>query len=457
MWNKLTIFSINNSPWILAWFKQFCNSSDLATAGFYKRSGASVSTLLRLFVALPLTGLNIYEFKNAQLPVPGRDAFYRLLQHPGYNWRALLYRISARIISYFSTLTEPGHNRVLIIDDTSYKRDRSTSVEYLGRQKDHSQNRYYRGFRLLTLAWSDGHSCLPCEFELLTNADPDKRYGPDPGLDRRTLMGRRVKAATSKATDVAVAMVGRVLSHIKAQYLVFDSWFAFPRLIKSMARKIPVICRIKDIPAVRFRHNRRIYSLKRLYQSAKLNRSQGPGNSMLCWINADLLSAGKVRVVFLQNPACPDKPMALISTNTSLTAEEICQIYARRWDIEVCFKALKQELGLHQLQVRRYSALVACTSLVFIRSMMISYYHRIQIDERTLPGMFHQCVMALQVAAVQTCIELLQISLVTHILADPHRPVMALVDDIAAIIQQFIAMISVNFSFKPNPILNCDS
>jgi len=458
MWNKLTIFSINNSTWISSWIKQFCNSSDLAKCGFYKRSGASVSGLLRMFLALPLTGLNLYEFKNSELPVPGRDAFYRMLKHPGYHWRRLLYIISQKMIGYFNTLTDQQHQRVLIIDDTSFKRNRSKSVEYLGRQHDHSDNRYYRGFRMLTLAWSDGHSCLPCEFELLTNHCPDKRIGPDPQLDGRSVMGRRVKVATQKATDVAVTMVNRALSYIsQAGFVVFDSWFALPGVIEKVAKKIPVICRVKDIPAIRFRHGNRIYSLKSFYTYFKSTGMADQKEDIIGWMNVQLLSVGTVRVVFIKNPDNPDAPMVLISTDTRLDAQQICRIYAQRWDIEVCFKALKQHLGLYHLQVRNYTALVGCTSLAFIRCMMISYYHRTQIDGRTLPGVFYQCIMQLQVAAIQTCIQLLQIKLITQILQDPNRPIIALVADISDTINKFVSMLSGNLTIGGEPVTNCDS
>jgi hypothetical protein len=103
----------------------------MAWSGFYNRSGASISDLLRLLLALPLTGLNLYEFKKNEIPVPARDAFYRLLQHSGYHWRRLLYTISQKLIAYFNTLTDQQHPRVLIIDDSSYKRNRSKAVEYL--------------------------------------------------------------------------------------------------------------------------------------------------------------------------------------------------------------------------------------------------------------------------------------------------------------------------------------
>jgi len=374
--------------------------------------------------------------------VPARDAFYRMLQHPGYHWRRLLYTIGQKLIAYFATLTDEQHPRVLIIDDSSYKRNRSKAVEYLGQQHDHNQNQYYRGFRMLTLAWSDDHSCVPCEFELLTNSCPDKRLGPAPQLDGRSVMGRRVKVATQKATDVAVAMIKCALGHIKqADYVVFDSWFSFPTVIQKVAEHIPVICPVKNMAAVKFKHGKRIYDLKSLSKQMLRTAKPQQKSDIIGWMNVELLNAGTVRVVFIKNPHKPDRPMVLISTDTSLDAEQICRIYAQRWDIEVCFKALKQHLGLYHLQVRSYAGLVGCTSMVFIRCMMISYYHRTQVDERTLPGVFYQCIMQLQLAAIETCMKILQLKIISQLLLDPERPIIALVEDISNIIDKFVHVI----------------
>ena len=461
MWNKLTLFSINNSRWISRWIIQFCNSADLAKCGFYKRSGAAVYDLIRMLLALPLTDIPLYGFAKQQLPGPGRDAFYRLLQHPGYNWRRLLYTVSQKLITYITTLTDERHRRVLIIDDSAYKRDRSTKVEYLGRQHDHNEGRYYRGFRMLTLAWSDGHSCLPCDFELLTNHQPNKRMGPDPTLDRRTVMGRRVKAATQKATDVTVDMIKRAQeAGNTADYVVFDSWFALPSVIRKAAGHVPVVCRMKDINAVQFHHDNRIFTIKNLYEYLKRKgqiKAHGDHDDIEAWLNVELLNVGIVRVVFVKPKGKTDQPIVLLSTDSSLKAEDMCQIYGQRWDIEVCFKALKQHLGLYSQQVRQYAALVSCTSLAFLRCMMISYYHRSQIDERTLPGVFHECIMQLKVASVQTCIKLLQTKIISTIIQDPNRPILALVADIGETVDQFVTMISANMSFESPFLTNCES
>ena len=55
---------------------------------------------------------------------------------------------------------------VLIIDDSTDDRSRSTMVELLSRVKDHITDRFIRGFRMLTLCWSDVSAAslwiLPC-------------------------------------------------------------------------------------------------------------------------------------------------------------------------------------------------------------------------------------------------------------------------------------------------------
>ncbi|MBD2576057.1 IS4 family transposase [Arthrospira platensis] len=459
MLDKLTIISVKNSTWITSWISQFCNSADLKKAGLYKRSGASVASLLRLLIALPLVGLSVHQFKGKQLPVPGRDSFYRMLEQPRYNWRVLLYQIAAKLTQYFSTLTDTDARRVLIIDDSSYKRNRSKHVQYLGRQHDHSEHRYYSGFRMLTLAWSDGHSCLPCEFELMTNADRSKRIGPDPNVDRRTVMGQRVKAATAKATDTTVQMVHRALRYISgADCVVFDSWFCLPSVIAPIAEKIPVICRAKNIAAVRFKSGKRIFSLNSLYHHVKKmpTRHNGP-ESVIGWITLDLLNVGPVRVVFIRNTNASTGWSAIMSTNTKLTPKAIIQYYAQRWDIEVCFKVLKQHMSLHEMQVRNYTTMVAYTSVVFIRYMMICYYHRCCRDERTLPGIFYHCVQQLQAASLISCIMLIQQRLMEQIIAQALQPAYCLISGMADTLKTFIALINPALTGANTLNVKCES
>ena len=224
--NKLTILSIKNSRWIHSWMKTFCNSTMLASSNIRKNKGASVYELLRLLMSLSFCDLAVWKMTGSKA-LPGRDAFYRFLAHPSYNWRKLLHTASGAMISELNTLTGKNNDRVLIIDDSPYKRPRSKAVQLLGTHYDHSNNSYYRGYRMLTAAWSDGHSLVPRAMELLTNADKEKRLGPDPDLDGRSHAAKRSKQAVCKATDLTVEMVRQSKQQgLPVDYVVFDSWFA---------------------------------------------------------------------------------------------------------------------------------------------------------------------------------------------------------------------------------------
>ena len=70
----------------------------------------------------------------------------------------------------------------------------------------------------------------------------------------------------------------------------------------------------------------------------------------------------------------------------------IVRIYGKRWDIEVFFKMAKQHLKLaKEMQCRDYDALVAHTSIVFMRYMFLAYQNRIETDNRTFGELFYAC------------------------------------------------------------------
>jgi hypothetical protein len=67
-------------------------------------------------------------------------------------------------------LTSADRDAVLIVDDSMFERNRSKAVELLARFKDHATGAYYKGFRMLTIGWSDGHTFLPVDFALLSSS-----------------------------------------------------------------------------------------------------------------------------------------------------------------------------------------------------------------------------------------------------------------------------------------------
>ena len=84
--------------------------------------------------------------------------------------------------------------------------------------------------------------------------------------------------------------------------------------------------------------------------------------------------------------------LAVLSTECELADEEIIRIYGKRWDIEVCFKMLKQHLKLEkEAQLRDYDGLVGHTTVVMIRYMFLAFRQRLHTDQRTVGSLFHAC------------------------------------------------------------------
>ena len=125
---------------------------------------------------LPFVGKNFFRgiVINSELAF-GKDAAYELLKGCRTNWRRLLLLLGARLYGFFKRLADEKRDSVLIVDDSPYDRSRSKMVELLSRVWDHSSGGFLKGFRMLTVCWSDGVSCLPMDFALLSSSDANKR------------------------------------------------------------------------------------------------------------------------------------------------------------------------------------------------------------------------------------------------------------------------------------------
>jgi len=98
------------------------------------------------------------------------------------------------------------------------------------------------------------------------------------------------------------------------------------------------------------------------------------------------------RIVFIRDRNRSKKWLALLSTDLELTDEEIIRTYGKRWDIEVFFKTTKSFLNLaKEFQGRSYDSMVAHTTIVFCRYIMLALENRESKDPRTLGNLFYLC------------------------------------------------------------------
>jgi hypothetical protein len=152
----------------------------------------------------------------------------------------------------------------LFIDDSLFKREFSKKTELLSKVFDHDHERYYTGFRALTLCWSDGNTFLPLNFALMASSKAEKQIGPQTRCDDRSLAAKRRHQAHRKMNLVVLELVDQAIkAGIKTQYALFDSWFAYPKMFhKLLKRGINGIGMIKQTEKVYFRYRRREMDVK---------------------------------------------------------------------------------------------------------------------------------------------------------------------------------------------------
>ena len=237
-------------------FDYFRLGTLLHRCGVRKRHGHGIRSLTQAIFTLPFVGQNFFRgiVINQELPF-GKDAAYQLLKGTTYNWRRLLLCLRRRLFAFFDRLTSEDRKTFLIIDDSPYNRSRSKMFELLCRVWDHSTGRYLRGFRMLTVCWSNVASCLPLDFTLLFWIDAKKRLcDSQKTLDKRCCAHQLRKEATVKATEHLENMVKRIRSAgIFAHYLLMDRWFTMPATVTALAEHIDVIGMVKKSSKIFYR------------------------------------------------------------------------------------------------------------------------------------------------------------------------------------------------------------
>ena len=394
-------------------FKELKILDHLRKANITKACGYTCSYLFQLVFCLVFHNKNWFRLllSKSDQRYPAKDAIYRFLNCPTYAWRRFLTLLSSFAIQKANALTSDKRVKVLIVDDSSYDRSRSKKVELLSRCFEHNpaKNRYYRGFRMLTLGWSDGYSFFPVDFALL--GSPNALInGIDETIDRRTSGYKRRVDAMTPAPEVVNTMVKRALdAGVTASHVLMDTWFTTePLILKLKEQGMDVIGMVNDRKQ-RYQFNGKSYTLKQLYGVA--NRIQNQ-KEILRSAQVQLKSGLPAKIVFIQNRNKKHEWLAILSTDITLSEIEIVRTYAMRWDIEVFFKSTKSLLRLQkEFQSRSFDALISHTTIVFARYIVLSWQHRCSNDPRTLGGIFYElCDEVSQLdwaVALQTLLNLL--------------------------------------------------
>ena len=362
----------------------------LKEANIKKVKGFPLAVLFQFLFAMIFTHKNFYRHMDEKSTAFGKDIGYRFLNNPQSNWRLLLLKLSSAIINDFvNPLTSVDRTKVLIVDDSLFSRNRSKKVELLARVFDHTQHRYVKGFRKLTLGWSDGASFIPLAFALLSSKEPKNRlYEQGPAVPEDSPGYARREEAILPTNTVVLNLLDEILEHTREfSYVLFDSWFSWPALIKEIkSRNIDTICMLKDMHRVYYSYQGNFYRLSDLY--AAVDKPNG-NSEIITSVLVDYAGL-PARIVFVKSRNNKRDWLAILSTDTTISEEEIIRIYGIRWDIEVYFKMCKSFLGLaKEFQLRSYDGIIAHTTLVSMRYLLLSIENRDSKDDRSAGGIFY--------------------------------------------------------------------
>lgn len=361
----------------------------LRNSGFKKKFGFTCSYLFQIVFTLVFYHKNWFQLleSNKGGSVPGKDAVYRFLNHCGYAWRRFLSFLSSSIVARVHSLAQ--RNAYLIVDDSMFDKNRSKAVELLSRCFDHAKGRFCKGFRMLTLGWSDGETFIPLDFALLSSQKAQINGMAD-HIDKRSSGYKRRLEALKSAPELVPEMIKRALSHgVTASYVLMDSWFTFAPLIQAITQQgLDVIGMVKNANQ-RYRFGNRSLSLRELYQVATPVASGKKG--ILRSVRVQMAPNIPVIIVFVRHRTKKNEWLAILSTDCELLETEIIHIYGIRWDIEIFFKCTKSLLKLQkEFQGRSYDLLISHTTIVFTRYILLSWQQRCNTDQRTLGGLFGQ-------------------------------------------------------------------
>ena len=327
-----------------------------------------------------------------------KNTIRRFCNNTAINWHKFLRILSCKLVTEFMRpATSEKREEFFVIDDTPFQKS-GKKTELVSKFFNHVNMKYVLGYRILTLLWTDGYSNVPVDFAPLSSGNPDLVLSKAKNFDKRTIAGRIRKQACMKAPDLIHSMLAHAISSgHTAKYVLFDSWFATPKGIMSIKNSfnMDVIAMVKKSGKVYYEFDGEQHDVKEIFSRCKKRRGRSKyllsvEISLLQKKNGKIVSRMPAKLVYVRNKANKKDWIAILSTDTTLSEEEIIRRYGYRWNIEVYFKTCKQYLKYtKECQSPSFDSLTAHLVIANVRYMMLSVFQRSNTDHRSLGELFY--------------------------------------------------------------------
>ena len=377
-------------------FKRFNINGILRRFYAVKHKGVSAYATFLFLVGLVFTGKNLYTLKKTE---PERidfekDVVYRFLGDSRIHWEQILSYTAYAVLAELKERAPDEAVAANVVDDSSYYRNRSKRVELLSRCFDHVDQKYYKGFTLLCLGWTDGEMFIPVKEQMVASGnDKNLLEGSHIKEDRRTLATRRRQDARKDKNTLTIQMLESIKgTPAQTNHVLFDSWFESPLSLISIKNVgYDVIARAANNENYRYQYDGEMKSIKSIY---KMNKKRRGKSRYLLSVDIqvkhkDFVEAIPAKIVYVRDKNDRKKWIAFISTDTGLSEDQIIALYGLRWQIEPFFKVLKSYFHIEkEFQTRSFDAITAHTSIVMIRYIVMALRKREDKNPGTICDVF---------------------------------------------------------------------
>ena len=389
----------------------------LSKAGFSKRSGASVNALFTTLFESILTGARTlhdrYSLSGVKEAQCSYSSLMRFASNCRYNWALLMLLMAKAAIRTCMQLNDEEHIYTFAVDDSIIERADSSKVEGLARLYDHVIHKTVKAFNNLLITWSDGFTTIPVSSQMVSSRN-DKCIIREHNkkIDHRLAGAKRRENSKTRKPDLVVKLLRGILNcGIKASHILMDTWFYSDKLVAELNELgLESICMIKS--NLKFAYTgEALAHTKTQKQLLKVSFKSSPlteSSDILSSVLVQTKSGQEVKLVFVRNRNNRKEFITLLSTDTTLSAQTIVELYSRRWSIECCFKTCKQFLGLDsECFAHDFDTITSLNSIAYMRFMVMELLRRNAEDERSHGQLFRDLCDEVRTIPFIEAIELL--------------------------------------------------
>ena len=182
--SSLPSFDTENEPKIARsvekFFKDYKVMELLRRCGLRKSKGIPLWSVLSYIFSNVFRDRSMYMQQKSGKCTSGfsKNTYYRFMQNPHINWLRFTILLAEKIINeHLKDLTSDQRADCFVFDDSLYSRTGYKKTELAAKVFDHVSMTYKKGFRMMTMGWTDGSSFVPIASSLLSSKNDQNVIG----------------------------------------------------------------------------------------------------------------------------------------------------------------------------------------------------------------------------------------------------------------------------------------